>query len=64
MNTSFNPSPLSATALVERQLADWQQFKADLTLRYAPAAEITYADEQIQRLQNELFTLTLNGDVK
>ncbi len=66
---SFTPSPLSARALIERQLADWQQFKADLTLRDASADELAYAQTQIERLAADLWDLvkdsgTQNGNAQ
>lgn len=64
MNTSFNPSPLSALALTQRQLADWQQFHADLTLREASATELRYAQAQIDYLTAEVEALTPKGDAQ
>lgn len=68
---AFTPSPISALALTQRQLADWQQFHADLMLQKLDGDNseeldnsIAYAYAQTERLQKEVELLTSNGDSK
>lgn len=62
MNTSFTPSPVSALALTRRQLADWQQLHANLTLQNADARELNYAQSQIDYLESEVKALQYDAD--
>lgn len=52
---SFTPSPASPVELLKRQLLDWQQFYADLTLKPETAQEdLDYTQQQIDRLTEEI----------
>lgn len=62
MESSFNPSPISALALTRRQLADWQQFHADLMLRESRGADLAYAQSQIDYLTAEVEALQYDED--
>ena len=51
----YQPSPASPVELLKRQLIDWQQFYADLTLKpHTTPADLAYAQQQIDRLTEEV----------
>ncbi len=51
----YQPSPASPVELLKRQLFDWQQFYADLTLKpQTTPADLTYAQQKIDQLTEEI----------
>ncbi len=58
---AFTPSPISAVDLLKRQLIDWQQFYADLTLKPETAPEdLLYAQHRIDQLTEEIAQYSKN----
>lgn len=47
-------NPLTPLELLKRQLADWQQFYADMTFDNAPATDLAYAQAKIDQLIKEI----------
>lgn len=51
----YQPSPASPVELLKRQLFDWQQFYADLTLKpETVATDLAYVQQKIDQLTEEI----------
>lgn len=60
---SFSPSPISPVELLKRQLSDWQQFYADLTLdNESKQEDLIYTQRKIDQLTEEISQYSTKKD--